>query len=403
MKVLIADSLASTLQQSLHSLGCTLQIDPSLKEDSLTEQIEAFQPNILVVRSTKVQKNQLLNANSLSLIIRAGAGTNTIDVDTASEKGIFVANCPGKNAIAVAELAMGHLINMDRRISDNVQDLREGSWNKKLYSKSKGLYGKELAIVGIGSCGTELIHRAKAFGMNIRAYSRSFTPEKAALLGVQYSSSPLEACQGADALSVHLAYTPETRGIIGELELNSLKSGGYVINTSRGGIIDEAALLEAIENKGLRAGFDVFENEPSAKACSFSSPLIESPSVYGTHHIGASTEQASEMICSAVVEIIETLVTSGTVINCVNVAKTSTADHTLSIRHADKVGVLASILDTLKKGGHNIQEMENIIFKGGKAACAQIQIIGKPNHQVLSQIRDAHDIFSISIKELSNK
>ncbi len=401
MKVLVADTLNSHLKDALDRLGCNTLIDPSLKSEALTDAIESFQPNIIIVRSTKIEEEQISSASELQLIIRAGAGINTIDVKRASEKGIFVSNCPGKNAIAVAELAMGHLINLDRLIVDNALDLKNGIWNKKQYSKAKGLFGKTIAVIGMGSCAKELILRAQAFGMSVRAYSRSLTAEKSRKLNVQFCKTPLEACKGADALSVHLAFSPDTYGIIGELELNSLKNGAYVINTSRGGIIDESALLEAIKTKNIRAGLDVFENEPAAKQASFSTEITQSKGVYGTHHIGASTAQASEMVCDAVIDIVNSFITRGVALNCVNLAKESMADHTLSIRHIDQVGVIAKILNILKKGGHNIQEMENIVFSGGKAACVNIQILGKPNHKILSTIRESNEVFSVSIQEIT--
>ena len=187
----------------------------------------------------KSKKSTFRLLPKLSLIVRAGAGVNTIDLESACQYGIFVANCPGKNALAVAELTIGHLINLDRRISDNVQDLRLHQWKKGVYSKAKGLYGRSLAVIGLGASGMAVIERAKSLGMNIRSYSRSLTPEKAESIGVQYCATPLDACRGADALTVHVSYNDQTKGIIGEMELMSLQEGAYVINISRGGIIDE--------------------------------------------------------------------------------------------------------------------------------------------------------------------
>ena len=136
MKILLADKLSAHVQQDLAATGAEVVVDPSLKETSLTAALKEHNPDVLVVRSTKVQSEQLQAAEKLEVIIRAGAGTNTIDVKTASDRGIYVANCPGKNAVAVAELTLGHLINCDRRMADNVQSLRDHVWAKKQYSKA---------------------------------------------------------------------------------------------------------------------------------------------------------------------------------------------------------------------------------------------------------------------------
>lgn len=397
MNIVIADKLDPSAHQSLTQLGFTIYADASLADERLLQAIQEHDPEIVIVRSTKIKKDHIRSSRSLSLIVRAGAGTNTIDVDFASQKGIYVANCPGKNAIAVAELTMGHLLNLDRRISDNVADLREGKWNKKKFSKARGLFQKKLAIIGLGSCGLETLKRAKSFGMDIHVWSRSFSPQKAKELGVHYAASPQEAATNAHALTVHLALNTATRGIISSGVLSALEDGAYVINTSRGGIVDEQALLSAIEKKGLRAGLDVFDNEPSSSACDFSSPTTAHSSVYGTHHIGASTDQASHAVAQEVVDIVQKYRDEGTVLNCVNLAKSSPSQSLITVRHADKVGVLARVLETLRKENHNVQEMENILFSGGMAACAKIHLQGVPSPTLVDELQKDSDIFAVSI------
>src|SRR5207245_4539165 len=140
---------------------------------------------------TRVTK-PMLEAGHLSLIIRAGAGYNTIDVEAASERGIAVANCPGKNSVAVAELAFGLILALDRRVVDNATDLTRGIWNKKEYSRARGLLGRTLGLIGVGGIGKEMIPRARAFGMPVVAWSRSLTPEKAQALGIEWKASPAE-------------------------------------------------------------------------------------------------------------------------------------------------------------------------------------------------------------------
>ncbi|HZS46003.1 MAG TPA: NAD(P)-dependent oxidoreductase, partial [Blastocatellia bacterium] len=265
MKILIADKFEDSGREGLKALGCEIIYNPDLKDDALVDAIKTSSADVLVVRSTKVTA-PMLEAGNLSLIVRAGAGYNTIDVKTASARGIYVSNCPGKNSIAVAELAFALIAALDRRIADNVVQLREGKWNKKEFSKAKGLYGRTLGLIGVGKIGQQMIPRAKAFGMPVVAWSRSLTPEKAQALGVQYKASPADVAGACDILSVHLAMKPETQGIINDKIFAAMRPGSYFINTSRGEVVDQNALADAIQQKGVRAGLDVFAKEPTAAA-----------------------------------------------------------------------------------------------------------------------------------------
>src|SRR5690348_15358738 len=155
MKVLVADKFEKSGLDALKMAGCEVLFEPDASGDSLVAAIKQSQAPVLVVRSTTVT-DTMMDAGALSLIVRAGAGVNTIDVAAASKRGIYVSNCPGKNSIAVAELTFGLILALDRRIADNVTDLRAGKWNKKEYSKAKGLFGRTLGIIGYGSIGQEV-------------------------------------------------------------------------------------------------------------------------------------------------------------------------------------------------------------------------------------------------------
>ena len=401
MKILLADKLSPSVAIFLKKNQCQVIEDPSLKEASLLHALTQHQPEVLVVRSTKVPRDHILQCSSLALIIRAGAGVNNIDLKTASERGVFVANCPGRNAIAVAELAIGHMINLDRKISDNVSDFRSGIWAKKKYSKAKGLHGKKLALFGLGAIGTEVLRRAKAFGMEVTVWSVPFSPEEAKERQVRFAASPQEAATGADILSVHLPLVDQTRGIVDHSVLAKLNDSAFVINTSRGELINEEALQSAIESKNLRAGLDVFCNEPASNDNEVSSPLSLNQNIYVTHHIGASTEQATDSVGTAVISIVAAWKEKGEVLNCVNLAQSTPADHCLTVRHADQVGVLANVLEALKSTGHNVQEMENIIFQGGTAACARIQIVGQPSTSLLQTINQLPHVYASSVSRLN--
>jgi D-3-phosphoglycerate dehydrogenase len=400
MKVLIADKFEESGRIGLRAIGCDISFQPDLKDDALVAAIAKEKPEVLIVRGTKVTE-PMLAAGPLKLVVRAGAGYNTIDVAAASRRGIYVANCPGKNSIAVAELAFALILALDRRIADNVIALRAGQWNKKEFSKARGLFGRTLGLVGVGKIGQEMIPRAKAFGMPVIAWSRSLTPEKAEALGVERKDSPGEVASAADIVSVHVALKPDTKMLIGTEFFKAMKDGVYFINTSRGEVVDQKALTEAIHSKGIRAGLDVFAAEPTSSAGEFADAIAQEPNVYGTHHIGASTDQAQEAIAAETVRIVKSFKETGQVPNVVNLAARTPATHRLVVRHRDRPGVLAQVLDAVKAEQINVQEMENIVFDGAEAAVARINLDKAPDDGTLDKLRAGNeDIIELDLLTL---
>ena len=392
MKVLIADKLSDKAVSDLKELGLEVICKPDLGADDLAGQIADAE--ILIVRSTKVQAPAIEAASNLSLIIRAGAGVNTIDLDFASSRGIYVANCPGKNTDAVAELAIGLLIAADRRIVNASCDLRSGVWNKKEYGKSNGLKGRTLGIVGVGSIGRAVISRAKGLEMNVVAWSRSLTKQKADNMGVGFCSSPAEVAEIADAVSVHLAANSDTAHFIGQQFFSKMKDEAIFVNTSRGEVVDTNALKNAVKQKKLRVALDVYENEPSASDKDFQDTELAAM-ITATPHIGASTNQAAEAVADEVVEIIRAYKETGTPINAVNIRQAAKAPSDLIVRHYNRVGVLAGILDQLRNEGINIEEMENIIFTGQKAAHCTLKLDRVPSKNLVSAIKNEEHIVQV--------
>jgi len=268
MRVLIADEFEQSGQDELARLGCEVRFEPKLKDEALAAGVEQFRPDVLVVRGTKVPE-AVLAAGALKLVVRAGAGYNTIDVAAASRRGIYVSNCPGKNSIAVAELAFGLILALDRQIPDNVIALRQGRWNKNAFSKARGLFGRTLGLIGLGQIGREVALRAKAFGLPVVAWSRSLTADAAGQLGVQRMDSPVAVAAASDIVSLHVALNAQTKGMIDALFFAAMRPGAYFINTARAEVVDQAAFARAIEEKGIRAGLDVFAVEPSGGAGEF--------------------------------------------------------------------------------------------------------------------------------------
>jgi len=400
VRVLIADKFEESGQHGLKAAGCEVIYQPELKEESLADGIERQRPDVLIVRSTKVNE-AALSAGALKLVVRAGAGYNTIDVAAASRRGIYVSNCPGKNSIAVAELAFALILALDRRIADNVIASSQGRWNKAEFSKARGLFGRTLGLVGVGQIGREMIPRAKGFGMPVVAWSRSLTPGIAEQLGVEYKSSMENVASAADVVSIHLALNAQTRGLIGAAFFERMRPGAYFINTARAEVVDQDALGAALRERGIRAGLDVFASEPSGGTGEFSDQIVKSGSVYGTHHIGASTDQAQEAIAAETVRIVRTFQQTGQVPNVVNLAKTTPATCALAVRHLDRPGVLASVLDAISAARINVQEMENIVFEGAEAAVARIHLETEPSPQMLAEIQASNpNILELSLIRL---
>lgn len=318
MKILIADKFEDVGLTQLKELTDHVVCEPELKEATLTKRIGEFDPTVLIVRSTKVQADQLNAARSLKLVIRAGSGFDTIDIATARAKGAKVANCPGMNAVAVAELAMGHIINLDRRISDNVADVRAHKWDKKGYSKARGLKGSTLGIVGMGRIGVELAKRALAFDMRVLWYD--VIPDYKPLDHPNAKRADLDTLfRESDYVSLHVPGTGETKHLINAERLRTMRPHAAIINTSRASVIDEKALLDALRAGVIRAAaVDVYDNEPAADAKEITSPMADMPNLYGTHHIGASTEQAQLAVAEETVRIVREFKNSGKVLNCVN-------------------------------------------------------------------------------------
>lgn len=322
MQVLIADKFEKSGVEGLKALGCTITHQPDVTPETLGEALKAAQADVLVVRSKKVKAPAIAAHPGLKMIIRAGAGYDTIDVSAAAAAGVPVCNCPGTNSVAVAELVMGLLIACDRRIPDQTADLRGSSWNKGEYSKARGLKGMTLGVIGAGGIGREVIRRAQAFGMKCIAHSLNMTPERAADLGVEYGGKTkadlLAMAARCDAISVMVAANKESEKMCDAAFFAAMKPGSYFVNTARGSVVDEAALAAAVREKGVRAGLDVFENEPGEPKVSWTTALSSLPGVYTTHHVGASTDQAQNAVADEVVRIVKVFKTTGAVENRVN-------------------------------------------------------------------------------------
>jgi D-3-phosphoglycerate dehydrogenase len=394
LKVLVADKFPDKYIQQMKDLDLEVIYNAKLGEKDLPE--AALDVDIIVVRSTVVNEETINKGKKLNLIIRAGSGVNNINIAAANKKGIYVTNCPGMNAVAVAELAIGLMIALDRFIPDNVSDFNKGVWNKDKYSKGKGLKGKTLGLIGVGNIGKEVAKRALAFEMNV--YGKDISR----IEGVQIKdfSEMDQLLPLCDVVSIHLPATPQTKGLFNKQMFSYMKDGAYLINTSRQDVINEDDLLEAVKEKNIRYACDVFKGEPEGKAGEVSSKLMNNSNIYVTHHIGASTEQAQDAVAEETINIIKKFVHSGVIDHWVNRAKKTDAHYQLVVKHYDKPGVLATVLDVIRAGNINIEEIENIIFEGGIAACCTMKLQAAATADMLKQISENANVISVSHVEI---
>ena len=397
MHLLFADRLPQQTLVDLEARGHVCVMEPGLAADDLPARIAGYDG--LVVRSTQVTSAVFEAADRLTLVIRAGAGTNTIDTDAAATRGVLVSNVPGRNAAAVAELTMGLLLAIDRRIADNVSDLRDGQWDKARYSKADGLLGKTMGVIGLGSIGLAVAERAAAFGIHVQSLAKPGRPAyavaRAEELAITMCDSMRELLSSSDVVTLHVPSCEDTQHLVDAGFLGQMRDGAILLNTSRGDVVDERALLAALNAGAVRAGLDVFADEPGSGKGPWDSPLGRHPNVVATHHIGASTEQAQRAIAAGVTEIVDAFV-AGEARNCVNLDPSRLGSITLTVRHLDRVGVLANVLDRLSSAGLNVEHMENRVFRGGRAAVASIDVAGQTSDALLDALRAIPDVLGVS-------
>ena len=398
MKILIADQLDPSAKLALEDIGHEVQEIHSVNSDDLDQHIQGIE--VLVVRSTRVTADALKAADQLSLIVRAGAGVDNIDVIAASDLGIHVCNVPGKNAAAVAELTFALLLAIDRHVVGGASDLRKGTWNKREYSIADGLMGKTIGIIGLGGVGLSVAERAKAFGLRVMGQRRSGrspeTEQRIRQIGIRLTDTLEELVTHSDVVSIHVPFNEQTVRLVDEDLLRSFKDEAILINTSRGEIIDEPALIRAMNERGIRAGLDVFCDEPASGEITITSALASHPSVVGSHHIGASTMQASRAIASGVIDSIAGF-ESGNPLNCVNEAPSGEGTSQVRVRHLDRVGVLASVLSTLRAADLNVQYMDNRVFSGKKAAVASIEVVGAVPMGLYDELVSLEHVLGVSL------
>ncbi len=301
MKILVSDALHEAGIELLRKVA-DVEIATGLGEEQLIEKIRST--DALLVRSkTKVTKRVIENAKNLKVIGRAGVGVDNIDLEAATKRGIVVVNAPEASSITVAEHTLGLMLAMARKIPFADASLKSGKWEKKKFLGIE-LRGKTLGVIGLGRIGTQVVAKARAFGMEVLAYDPYISEKLAYDLGVKISDFE-ELIKNSDFITLHAPLTEQTRGMIGKKEIEKMKNGAFLINCARGGIVDEKALYEGLKSgKVAGAALDVFEKEPPLE-----SPLLELENIVVTPHLGASTEEAqryaSTIACEEVIRVLQ--------------------------------------------------------------------------------------------------
>ncbi|HSB51565.1 MAG TPA: phosphoglycerate dehydrogenase [Dissulfurispiraceae bacterium] len=344
MKVLVSDNISSKGVEILKKAGLTVDVKTSLKPEELKSVIAEY--DALVIRSaTKVTADIIDAAANLKVIGRAGSGLDNVDKAAASKKGVVVMNTPGGNTITTAEHTIAMIFAMARKIPQASASMAAGKWDKKKYTGIE-LFNKTLGIIGLGKIGTEVAKRAQGFGMNVIAYDPFLSEDKAHELGI-VKMEIADVIKSADFITLHTPLTADTRNIINAESIKTMKTGVFIVNCARGGIVNEKDLYEALEGgKVAGAALDVFEKEPPEN-----SPLVGHEKVVTTPHLGASTTEAQENVAIAIAEQIVDCLVYGTIRNAVNFPSIP----------ADQAGVLHPYITLAEKLGAFTSQ----IFEGG--------------------------------------
>ncbi|MBI3766473.1 MAG: phosphoglycerate dehydrogenase [Ignavibacteriales bacterium] len=420
MMILITDEVDSQCVDILKAEGFNVEHRPGLTPEEIKRVLP--QASALIVRSqTSVSADILEKGSLLKVIGRAGAGVDNIDVDAATRRGIIVMNTPGGNTISTAEHTISMMLSLARNIPQAHQSLKSGKWERKKFVGTE-LFGKTLGIIGLGKVGTEVARRCFSFEMKVIAFDPVLSSESAAKLGVELVDLH-DIYRRADIITIHSPLMPETKGLLGKSAFSQCKLGVRIINCARGGIVDEQALYDALnEGKVAGAALDVFENEPPQ-----GSPLLQHPRVIVTPHLGASTEEAQEKVAIQIAHQVADALQGRGIIGSVNadiIEHASRKELSPFLELGEKIGrFLAQIKEgelktiTISVSGKVLREYQKVL---GSAVVKGIfehllyepinylnalPIAAERGITIVSLHEEEHDVYSnvLSVKYQTNK
>lgn len=355
MKVLVADEISKTGVDMLKAQGYAVDVRTGLREDELVKTIKDY--DVLLVRSATKATRRVIEASRLKVIGRAGIGIDNIDVEAATERGVLVMNAPSGNVVSTAELTIGFIFALARRLPQADASMRKGEWKRK-EMKGAQVQGKTIGIIGLGRVGAEVAKKASGLGMTVIAYDPLVSPEVGVKLHVRLVTLD-RLLKDSDFVSLHTPLTPQTKDMVGKNELSMMKKSAFLINCARGGIVNEDALCQALsENRIAGAALDVYSEEPPT-----GSRLLALPSVVLTPHLGASTTEAQEEVGSEIAEQVIAYLRDNVLKNAVNMPAKLDPELVPYMPLAEKLGTFASQLGKCSAGRIRIHCMGNLAKK----------------------------------------
>jgi D-3-phosphoglycerate dehydrogenase len=399
MKILVGCSLPEWALQELRTLGTEVLYEPTLTTERMEKLIGDVA--VLVVSRTRVPPEVVSAGKALQVIVRAGTDIANIAVEEASAQGIFVANCPYQDALAVAELTLGLLLALDRGLLESAAALKDGVLAGPEGIGALGLAGRTLGVLGFGPVEQEIVKRAQAFEMKVLAWSPTLTPEPAAASGVSFCAWPRELARQSDMVTVYAPQQEADEVLVDAGFLENMRVGGYIVYVGHPAALDEVALAEIAKARQLRVAYDIFAPHlAGSDAGRFSSQLQALPHAIGTHHLADRTKQAYEATATELLRVIREFLIAGDVVNCVNILAHSPATWQLVLRLRDTVGVLAAVLDHVRADGINIEEVSSRVFTGAKAGFCTIALDERPSAEALSAIRKLEGVLHLELRAL---
>jgi D-3-phosphoglycerate dehydrogenase len=399
MKILIGCPLAEEVLPELRALTTELVYEPELTAERLEELIPDVA--VLVVCRLRVSPELIEAGKALQLVVRAGTDTSNIAIEAASAAGVFVANCPYKDAIAIAELTIGLLVALDRRLVENVESLREHIRADTLKVDALGLAGRKLGTLGFGPVEREIVKRARAFEMHVLASSPKLTPELAAEHHVEFCAWPRELARESDAVTVYAAAQDADKVLVDAEFLRNMRAGASFVYVGHPAALDQAALLAVARERGLRVACDISAPQlPGSDTGRITSRLQALPGGIGTCRLADRTQQVRDATSKEVVRIIREFLIAGEVVNCLNLSEHSPATWQLVLRLRDEPGVLAAIVEVVRADGINIEDITSRLFTGARAVWCKIALDERPSNDALSAIRLTTGVLHLDVRAL---
>lgn len=398
MHILVACELPDAALDQLRSLATAVRYEPNLTAQDLRDQMRDV--GILVSGDIRISAETISRAKTLQMIVHAGPGPGDVALEEASGQGVFVTHCPDQHATAIAELTFGLILALDRRIVENTIALREGRWTRTELADARGLAGRTLGIVGYGTVGRVVARRARAFEMKVIAWSPALAPARPPDPDIELCNYPRELARRAEIVTVHPADDAIRLPLVDAEFLAALQPGAYLVHVGAPGAADEAALIQAIEQRQLRVAVDACGPEPLADQSRYRCRVCELPGVVGTQRVATLTQQAREATADEVVHIVRSFLVSGEVLNCINLCDRSPAVWQLVVRVRDQVGAIASILDTIRADGINAEEITNRVFIGAKAASCTIALNERPSTEALEALRALPSVLHLELRAM---